>query len=63
LGSSLTVPATLDPFAHILDIGPPSAGLGSSWHRPAMLTTLAAADTQCPAVAARKSAIASASLP
>jgi hypothetical protein len=29
----LSIPAALDPLAHILDIGPPSTGLRSSWHR------------------------------
>jgi hypothetical protein len=29
----LSIPAALDPLAHILDFGPPSTGLGSSWHR------------------------------
>jgi hypothetical protein len=29
----LSIPAALDPLAHILDVGPPSMGLGSSWHR------------------------------
>jgi hypothetical protein len=28
----LSIPAALDPLAHILDVGPPSTGLGSSWH-------------------------------
>jgi hypothetical protein len=28
-----TIPTALDPLAHILDVGPPSTGLGSSWHR------------------------------
>jgi hypothetical protein len=36
--------ATLDPLAHILDVGPPGAGLGSSWHQRAILTARAAAD-------------------
>jgi hypothetical protein len=42
--SVLTGAATLDPLAHILDVGPPGAGLGSSWHRRAMLTARPAAD-------------------
>jgi hypothetical protein len=29
----LSIPTALDPLAHILDFGPPSTGLGSSWHR------------------------------
>jgi hypothetical protein len=29
----LSIPAALDPLAHILDVGPPNTGLGSSWHR------------------------------
>jgi hypothetical protein len=29
----LAIPAALDPLAHILDVGPPSTGLRSSWHR------------------------------
>jgi hypothetical protein len=29
----LSIPTALDPLAHILDVGPPSTGLGSSWHR------------------------------
>jgi hypothetical protein len=29
----LSISAALDPLAHILDIGPPSTGLRSSWHR------------------------------
>jgi hypothetical protein len=29
----LSISAALDPLAHILDVGPPSTGLGSSWHR------------------------------
>jgi hypothetical protein len=29
----LNIPTALDPLAHILDFGPPSTGLGSSWHR------------------------------
>jgi hypothetical protein len=32
-GAALTVSAALDALAHVLDIGPPSTGLGSSWHR------------------------------
>jgi hypothetical protein len=28
-----SIPAALDPLAHILDVGPPNTGLGSSWHR------------------------------
>ena len=31
-GPILAIAATLDPLAHILDISPPSAGLGCSWH-------------------------------
>jgi hypothetical protein len=47
--AALTGAATFDPFAHILDIGPPDTGLGSSWHRTRMLTTLSAAN-DCSAV-------------
>jgi hypothetical protein len=31
-GPILAIAATLDPLAHILDISPPGAGLGCSWH-------------------------------
>jgi hypothetical protein len=41
-GAAFARSATLDPLTHILDIGPPLAGLGS-WHR-AMLTAPPAAE-------------------
>jgi hypothetical protein len=31
--SPLVSSAAFDPFAHILYVGPPNTGLGSSWHR------------------------------
>jgi len=43
---TLTLAATFDPLAHILDVGPPLAGLGCSWHRRAILTATSAAKTR-----------------
>jgi hypothetical protein len=41
---ALTCAPIFDPLAYILDVGPPRAGLGSSWHRRVMLTVRSAAE-------------------
>lgn len=50
---ALTGAAHFDPLAHILDVGPPRAGLGSSWHRRVMLTALPATKSAFHATSAK----------
>lgn len=50
---ALTGAAHFDSLAHILDVGPPRAGLGSSWHRRVMLTALPATKSAFTATSAK----------